>query len=90
VGCLHWIAKNRLDVTGGMQHAENLDSAFDGPVEDQIVLESLDLLDAEAGKLASPKLLPLAKLRHGGQPLKTRIRCLKEANCGFAISLCYV
>jgi len=87
VDCLRQIVKDRRHVAGGVQDSENLDPTFDGPVEDQAVFKSLHLPDTKVGKLPSPKLLPLAKLRHGGKPLKTGIQCLKETDCGFAISL---
>jgi len=66
-----------------MQHADDLDSAVDGAVEDEVIRESLDAPDTQAGEAGMRRFVPLTHARRAGELLESGSGGVLEAQRGF-------
>src|SRR4051794_24777698 len=63
-----------------MEHAQDLDSARDGPVEDQVLLEAGNGEETEVGENRLIGFVSGANAGHAGEPGERRVRLVKETN----------
>jgi hypothetical protein len=81
------LGQDAANIASTVQDAENLDTVWNGPVEDEVSLETGKGRDAEVGKCRVVGLVSGAGARHGRQPFECRMSVAKEPDSAFRSAL---